>query len=123
MWLAKILRLCLSITSTGTAREGPATDAELTVAAPRLVAWRTRQLLAFLLIVGLVLIGLTVVASQANPNGIDVGATRYLQQVQNPAFAALMFWVSWPGFAPQTWVMPFLVAAPFAMRRLWVEAL
>jgi membrane-associated phospholipid phosphatase len=123
MWLAKILRLPGSITSTRTARDRPATDAELKVAAPWLVAWRTRQLLAFLLVLGLALVGLTMVASQANPNGIDVGATRWLQQVQNPAFAALMVWVSWPGFAPQTWVMPFLVAAPFAMRRLWVEAL
>jgi undecaprenyl-diphosphatase len=76
-----------------------------------------------LLLLGLVLVGLTVVARQANPNGIDLGATRWLQQFQDPAFAALMFWVSWPGFAPQTWLMPFVVAAPFVLRRLWVEAL
>ncbi|HEY1298548.1 MAG TPA: phosphatase PAP2 family protein [Chloroflexota bacterium] len=79
--------------------------------------------MAILLLLGLFLAGLTVVASQANPNGIDLGATRWLQQFQAPPFAALMFWVSWPGFAPQTWVLPFLVAAPFALRRLWVEAL
>jgi undecaprenyl-diphosphatase len=76
-----------------------------------------------LLLLGVALVGLTLVASQANPNGIDLGATRWLQQFQNPAFAALMFWVSWPGFAPQTWAMPFLVAAPFSLRGLWVESL
>lgn len=87
------------------------------------MAWRTRHLVAILLLLGLVLVGLTVIASQANPNGIDLGATLWLQQFQDPAFAALMFWASWPGFPPQTWVMPFLLAAPFALRRLWIEAL
>ena len=87
------------------------------------MAWRTRHVVAILLLLGLVLVGLTIVAGQADTNGIDLGATRWLQQFQDPAFAALMFWVSWPGFAPQTWVMPFLVAAPFALRRLWVEVL
>lgn len=31
--------------------------------------------------------------------------------------------VSWFGFAPQNLVMPVVLAAPFAARRLWVEAL
>jgi hypothetical protein len=31
--------------------------------------------------------------------------------------------VSWFGFAPQNLVMPVVLAAPFAVRRLWVEAL
>jgi undecaprenyl-diphosphatase len=78
---------------------------------------------AGLVAAGLVLVGLTVVASRADPNAIDLGATRWLQQFQNPLFATLMVWVSWPGFAPQTWAMPILVAAPFAMYGLWPEAL
>jgi undecaprenyl-diphosphatase len=76
-----------------------------------------------LVLAGLVLIGLTVVASQAAPNVIDLGVTRWLQQIQDPLFAMLMRWVSWPGFAPQTWVMPLVVAAPFALYRLWPEVL
>lgn len=104
-------------------RHEQTTDPEIRVAAPWLVAWRTRHLVLLLLVLGLVLVGLTFVASQANPNGIDLGATRWIQQFQQPAFATLMLWVSWPGFAPQTWVLPFVVAAPFALRRLWVEAL
>jgi membrane-associated phospholipid phosphatase len=37
--------------------------------------------------------------------------------------AAFMTAVSWFGFAPQNLVMPVALAAPFAARRLWVEAL
>jgi membrane-associated phospholipid phosphatase len=92
------------------------------VASPALVAWRTRHLVGILLVSALILVGLTLVASQADPNAIDLGATRWLQQFHNPVFATVMAWVSWPGFAPQTWVMPLAVAAPFALRRLWIEA-
>src|SRR5438067_10302497 len=96
-------------------------DREL--ASPGVVAWRTRRLVAIMLVAGLILVGLTFVASQANPNAIDIEATRWIQQFRNPAFAALMYSVSWVGFAPQSWVMPVAVAAPFALRGLWVEAL
>jgi len=78
---------------------------------------------AFLLVLSIGLIALTIVARQADPNAIDLGATRWIQQVHAPAFATLMTWVSWPGFAPQAWVLPFLIAAPFAARGLWIEAL
>jgi undecaprenyl-diphosphatase len=78
---------------------------------------------AFLLVLSLGLIGLTLVARQADPNAIDLGATRWIQQLHDPAFATLMAWVSWPGFAPQAWLMPLLIAAPFVARRLWMEAL
>jgi membrane-associated phospholipid phosphatase len=88
-----------------------------------LIAWRTRHLVALMLISGLVLVGLTLVASQADPNAVDLGATRWIQQFKNPAFAALMYWVSWFGYAPQNLIMPLVVAAPFAVRRLWAEAL
>jgi membrane-associated phospholipid phosphatase len=93
------------------------------IASPGMVAWRTRHLVAVLLVAGLILVGLALVASQANPDAIDVGVTLWIQQFQHPAFAALMYWVSWFGFAPQAWVIPLVVAAPFAARRLWAEAL
>ena len=93
------------------------------MASPGLVAWRTRHLVALMLVSGLILVGLTLVASQADPNAIDLGATRWIQQIKNPAFAALMYWVSWFGYAPQNLIMPLVLAAPFAVRRLWTEAL
>ena len=99
----------------------PATDP--TIASPGVVVWRTRQLLAVVLVAGLALFGLTLVASQANPNWIDLTATRWLQSFDQPAFATLMFAVSWIGFSPQNLIGPFVLAIPFAARRLWIEAL
>jgi undecaprenyl-diphosphatase len=96
---------------------------EPSLTSPTVVAWRTRQLVGIMLVAGLVLAGLTLVASQANPNAIDLGATLWLQQFRNPAFSQLMYWVSWFGYPPQNWLMPLVLAAPFALRRLWVEAL
>jgi membrane-associated phospholipid phosphatase len=92
------------------------------LASPGLVAWRTRQLIALLVVLGLIFIGLTLIASQANPNEIDLGATLWIQQFKAPAFAALMYAVSWFGFAPQSFAMPLVIAAPFAARRLWIES-
>src|SRR5580765_5468798 len=86
------------------------------LAAPGVVAWRMRLSVGVLLGAGIALGGLTIVASQADPNVVDLGATRWLQQFHNPAFATLMAWVSWFGFAPQTWVLPVVVAIPFAVR-------
>jgi undecaprenyl-diphosphatase len=93
------------------------------VSPPGVVVWRTRQLLAAVVGAAIVLAGLTLVAAQANPNAIDLGATHWIQQFDHPAFAALMVLVSWFGFAPQGWLMPLVLAAPFAVRRLWLEAL
>ena len=93
------------------------------LASPGVVAWRTRHLVALMLLAGLVLVVLTLVASQADPNAVDLGATRWIQQINNPAFAALMYWVSWLGYSPQNLVMPLVLAAPFAVRRLFTEAL
>jgi len=60
---------------------------------------------------GLVLAGLTLVASQANPDAVDLAATRWLQQFDSPVFAAFMAAVSWFGFAPQNLVMPVVLVA------------
>lgn len=92
------------------------------LASPGVVAWRTRHLVGVMLGAGVVLVGLTLVASQADPNAVDLGATRWVQQFNNAAFAALMYWVSWFGYAPQNLIMPLMLAAPFAIRRLYVEA-
>src|SRR5690349_5006888 len=80
-----VLALSRGITFTSSARDTATTDAETTVAARWQVAWRTRHLVEILLLLSLVLVGLTVVASQADPNGIDLGATRWIQQFQDPA--------------------------------------
>ena len=93
------------------------------VSPPAVVVWRTRHLLAFVFGAAVLLVGLTLVASEANPNAVDLTATHWIQQFDNPAFAAFMVLVSWFGFAPQGWVMPLVIAAPFAARRLWLEAL
>jgi membrane-associated phospholipid phosphatase len=104
-------------------RDDELSVSDQSLASPPVVSWRTRHLVFLLLISAVILVGLTVVASQANPDEIDVDATRWIQQFQNPAFVALMAGVSWFGFAPQTWIMPLVVAAPFAVRRLWAEVL
>jgi undecaprenyl-diphosphatase len=96
---------------------------EPSLTSPAVIAWRTRHLVGIMLVAGLVLAGLTLVASQANPNAIDLGATLWLQQFRDPAFAALMYWVSWFGYPPQNWILPLVLAMPFVVRRLWVEAL
>jgi membrane-associated phospholipid phosphatase len=93
------------------------------IASPPVVAWRTRHLVGITLAAGLLLVGLTVLAEQSGPNAVDLTATLWLQQFNAPGFATLMYVVSWPGFPPQSWVMPFVVALPFALRGLWVEAL
>jgi membrane-associated phospholipid phosphatase len=87
------------------------------------VEWRTRQAVTILIVTGVVLAGLTLVASQTGPSAIDLDATLWLQRVNLPGFDALMYAVSWPGFAPQTWLMPVVVAGVFAVRGLRMEAL
>jgi membrane-associated phospholipid phosphatase len=88
---------------------------------PAVSAWRTRRLVGIMLVALAVLVGLTLVASQSDPNALDLGATRWLQQFRNPTFAALMYWVSWFGYSPQNLILPLALALPFAVRGLWVE--
>ncbi len=93
------------------------------VVSPGVVLWRTRYLVALLLAAGLVLAGITLVASQAGPAAIDLQATLWLQRIDAPWFAALMYAVSWLGFAPQSWIMALVLAGVFALRGLRMEAL
>jgi undecaprenyl-diphosphatase len=97
-------------------------ESDPAVASPWLVAWRTRHLVGTMLAAAVVLVGLTLIAMQADPNAVDLGATRWIQQVKNPAFQGLMYWVSWVGYSPQNLILPLVLAAPFAIRRLYIEA-
>ena len=72
------------------------------VASSGVVAWRSRQLVGIVLAAGLILAVLTLIASQADPNVVDLAATRWLQQFDSPVFAAFMAAVSWFGFARRT---------------------
>src|SRR5438105_13043771 len=85
------------------------------IARPAVVAGRTRQLMVILLVAGLILIGLAFVASQANPAAIDVGVTLWMQQFQHSAVAALMYWVSWFGFASRAWDIPLSDTYPVSL--------
>src|ERR1700737_4409177 len=93
------------------------------IVSPNVVAWRTRQLVGIMLAAGVLLLGLTFLAEQSGPNAVDLSATLWIQRFTAPWFATLMYWVSWPGFPPESLLLPIVVAAPFALRGLWVEAL
>ncbi|HTP03326.1 MAG TPA: phosphatase PAP2 family protein [Anaerolineales bacterium] len=54
---------------------------------------------------------LTLLAKTTPFFPLDLQITRDIQLVSNPAFAALMTAISWPGFPPQSFVIPALVAA------------
>src|SRR5690349_14161824 len=97
---------------------------EAQTVAPGRVAWsRTRHLLATLLVAALALACLTLVALRAGPDAVDVQPTVWLQQITFSPFAALMYWVSWPGFSPQNLALPLVVASGFMVRGYRVEAL
>jgi len=40
----------------------------------------------------------------------DLQITRTLQSIDSPLFAALMDWISWPGFLPQSFILSILIA-------------
>jgi membrane-associated phospholipid phosphatase len=53
---------------------------------------------------------LTLIVSSTPLLALDVQITRALQSVSYPFFAAAMNWVSWPGFLPQSVIIPGLVS-------------
>jgi undecaprenyl-diphosphatase len=55
-------------------------------------------------------------------NGVDVAITLRVQARQHPPVAALMEAVSWPGFPPQSRVIPPLIMATLYLMRLRTEA-
>jgi membrane-associated phospholipid phosphatase len=64
-----------------------------------------------------------LVSQNGGPDAIDLTASLWVQRINLPGFGALMYWVSWFGFAPESWIMPLVVAALFALRGRRIEAL
>jgi undecaprenyl-diphosphatase len=73
-------------------------------------------LLLVLVIAAAALLALTIVAREAVPDQIDVGATRWLQQWNAGWLASSLYAVSWPGFGVRAWILALVVAIPFAWR-------
>jgi membrane-associated phospholipid phosphatase len=53
---------------------------------------------------------LTLIVSSTPLLALDIQITRALQSGSSPYFAATMNWISWPGFMPQSIIIPVLVA-------------
>jgi undecaprenyl-diphosphatase len=95
---------------------------DLTTTPPR-ARRRAAYALAPMLLAGLLLVVLTILTRQATPILLDVAATHWLQSWHEPWLTPLMYAVSWPGYGPQAALLPFAVALPFALSRLWRESL
>ena len=54
---------------------------------------------------------LTLLAKSTPFFPIDLQITRGIQTINNPVIGQLMTFISWPGFPPQSFVIPLLVAA------------
>src|SRR5215213_3631765 len=52
---------------------------------------------------------LTVLVKTTPSFPIDLQITRMLQSLNSPIFAAFMSLISWPGFSPQTFMIPVLI--------------
>ena len=51
---------------------------------------------------------LTSMVSSTPLLAVDVQITRTLQEIDSPLFASAMSWISWPGFLPQSVIIPVL---------------
>lgn len=77
-----------------------------------------REYRTYLFEIGLVaLVGafttLTILVKTTPSFPIDLEITRILQSINSPLFAALMSLISWPGFSPQTFIIPLLIIGTF----------
>lgn len=54
---------------------------------------------------------LTILVKTTPSFPIDLAVTRALQSIDSPLFAALMSFISWPGFPPQSYIIPLLIVA------------
>ena len=77
-----------------------------------------REYRTYLFVVGLIaVIGafttLTILVKTTPSFPIDLQITRALQSIDSPIFAAFMSLISWPGFPPQSFIIPVLVAADY----------
>jgi membrane-associated phospholipid phosphatase len=77
---------------------------------PRLALARGRGAMAFGLVTLVVFGGLFAFVKRNRSHAFDVKVTRSLQRVDAPWFDRLMHVVSWPGFPPQSRVIPFLLS-------------
>jgi membrane-associated phospholipid phosphatase len=82
--------------------------------------WRARLFQAYLLLALLGFGLLLALATSAAYFPIDLTVTHAVQAISAAWFSTLMQWVSYPGFAPQGYVLSALVcAALFALRLRW----
>src|SRR5215211_3605847 len=56
---------------------------------------------------------LTILVKTTPSFPIDLQITRALQSINSPLFAVLMSLISWPGFSPQTFIIPVLLVGAF----------
>src|SRR5512140_1052806 len=81
---------------------------EATASAPRRT-YRTILFQGTLIAVASAFALLTALAKTVPFFPIDVQITRGIQFINNPFFAQLMSAISWPGFPPQSFVIPLLI--------------
>src|SRR6185369_5973849 len=90
-------------------------DAAQQAAEAEVTSRPTRRYRTYLFEIGLIaVIGafttLTILV-KTNPSfPIDLAITQALQSIDSPIFAALMSLISWPGFSPQSFLIPLLIA-------------
>ena len=99
----------------------PGTRPSGTVARPEALA-RGRSL-GGVISAGLLGFGATYAIARMDPSArLDVAVTRALQRFRDPRLARLMTWASWPGFPPQSRVIPFVIIGSWLSIGLPVEA-
>src|SRR5215208_622205 len=77
-----------------------------------------REYRTYLFEIGLIaLVGafttLTILVKTTPSFPIDLEITRLLQSINSPLFSGLMSLISWPGFSPQTFIIPLLIIGAF----------
>ncbi len=85
--------------------------AQKATAPARRRTYRTVLFQGGLIAAGSALAFLTFLAKQTPFFPIDLSITRGIQMIGNPAFGQLMSWISWPGFPPESFIIPVLGVA------------
>src|SRR5215216_1168455 len=91
-----------------------AKDAAQQVAKAEVTSRPKREYRTYLFQIGLVAVvgaftTLTLLVKSTPSFPIDLQITRTLQSIDSPIFSALMSLISWPGFSPQTFLIPLLI--------------
>ena len=87
-----------------------------------------REYRTYLFIVGLIAVvgaftTLSILVRTTPSFPIDLQVTRALQSISSPIFAAFMSLISWPGFSPQSFIIPLLIMGVFYLFGFHWEAL